>query len=379
MLRLLVVTGTRADLGLWRPVLGDATARGPNVDARLVVIGMHLDERFGATVEEAREMGVPIAAELAPTPAGDAPVDAATWLGNALVAIAPVIEREDPTWVCLLGDRGEQLAAAIAALHLGIAVAHLHGGERSLGAVDDAVRDMISRVAHLHLVATPDAADRLRRMGEEPWRIRIVGAPGLDDAKEVAPASPELRRRYDLPAEGDYLILIHHPETAGPREAFSGLEEVISALGSLGLPVLAIGPNADAGGRAMLERLASEADARFVFHTTVPRPDYLVLLAGAAALVGNSSSGIIEAPTLRVPAVNVGTRQLGRTRGDNVIDVPAVRAEIVAGIRQALDPAFRTGLSGMSPYGDGESARRIVDAIVEQPIDQRLLVKHVAP
>jgi GDP/UDP-N,N'-diacetylbacillosamine 2-epimerase (hydrolysing) len=377
--RLLIVTGTRADLGLWRPVLADAARRGPSVEVQLLAVGMHLDPRFASTINAVRSLNVPIAAEVAATPPGDSPAEMAAWLGEATTAVAPVIARLQPEWVCLLGDRGEQLAAAIAALHLRLAVAHLHGGERTLGAVDDAVRDMISRVAHLHLVANERAAKRLKDMGEEPWRIHVVGAPGLDNLVGTAPASADLRSAYGLPPAGDYLLLLFHPETAGSVSAADDLDVVINAVRRSGLPVLAIGPNADAGGRAMLQRLQADAGDGLVVHTNVSRDDYLQLLAAATALVGNSSSGIIEAPALRVPAVNIGKRQEGRTRGDNVVDVETRSDAIEAAITRARDGSFRAQLSGISPYGDGQTAPRILNAILSQSIDERLLTKQVAP
>jgi GDP/UDP-N,N'-diacetylbacillosamine 2-epimerase (hydrolysing) len=378
-LRLLVVSGTRADLGLWRPVLHEA-ARREGVEVELLVTGMHLDARLGSTVDEARATGIPIAAEVPFTALDDSPAAMAASVGAALSGMAPVIVRAHPDWVCVLGDRGEQLAAAIAALHIGQAVAHLHGGERTMGAVDDAVRDMVSRIAHLHLVANDEAADRLRRMGEASWRIRVVGGPGLDDMVSIAPAGAELRRQYGLPESGPYLLVVQHPETIGQRDAVADLRATLTGVARSDIPALVVGPNADAGGRGMLEdmRRPESAAARWAFRVSIPRPDYLSLLAGATALVGNSSSGIIEAPLLGVPAVNAGDRQRGRTRGDNVIDVEIDAERIAAAIAGAADPAFRAGLSRTSPYGDGHAAVRIIDAIASQAIDARLLVKEVA-
>jgi GDP/UDP-N,N'-diacetylbacillosamine 2-epimerase (hydrolysing) len=377
-LRLLVVTGTRADLGLWRPVLAEATRRAAEVEVRLLAAGMHLDPTFGSTIDEVRALGVPIGAEVAFTPAGDSPAEMAGAVGRAIERMAPAIAQHRPDWLCLLGDRGEQLAAAVVALHLGIAVAHVHGGERSLGAVDDAMRDMVSRVAHLHLVANRAAAQRLERMGETPWRIRVVGAPGLDDMADARPASPELRQRYGLPPAGPYLVVVQHPETVGGRDAVADLKATLEGIAASGIGGLAIGPNADAGGRQMLEMLRAVAEPSIVVHASIPRADYLSLLGGATALVGNSSSGIIEAPLLGLPAVNVGNRQRGRTQGDNVIDVPHEAAAIAGAIERASDPQFRRALSRTSPYGDGHAAPRIVDAMLRQPIDERLLVKEVA-
>ena len=382
-IRLLVVTGTRADFGLWSPVLAEAARRPDVVAPALLVGGMHLDSRFGRTIEAVRASGIRIAAEVAFTAAGDGPAEMAASLGEALCAMAPVIEGQAPTWVCLLGDRGEQLAAALAAVHLGLPIAHLHGGERTLGAVDDTFRDMITRAAHLHLVANEAAGARLRRLGEASWRIHVTGAPGLDGLAEVTPASELQRGSLGLPAVGPYLLVVQHPETAGGRDAVKDMEATLAAVVRSGMPALAVGPNADAGGRAMLARLTEEAAAAGgsppLLHESLDRGTFLAVLAGATALVGNSSSGIIEAPLLGIPAVNVGDRQRGRLRGDNVLDVPADSGAIAAAIAQAAGPAFRSGLSHTSPYGDGHAAARIVSAIAGQPVDARLLMKEVAP
>ena len=377
---LLAVTGTRADFGLWAPVLAEARQRPREVRASLLVCGMHLDARFGSTIEEVRASGMPIAAEVPFTPSGDSAAEMAASLGTALTAMAPAIARLGRTWVAVLGDRGEQLAAALAAVHLGLPIVHLHGGERSLGAVDDTLRDMTSRAAHLHLVANEDAAARLERLGEAPWRIHVTGAPGLDGLRKVRPATAQQRREVGLPADGAYLLVVQHPQTVGGRDAVADLEATLAAVRASGLPALAIGPNADAGGRAMLGRLGSPvtSGSPLAFRASVERGTFLALLAGAAALVGNSSSGIIEAPFLGVPAVNIGERQRGRTRGDNVVDAPAEAGAVAAALARAIDPVFRAALSRTSPYGDGGAARRIVDAIVRQPVDTRLLVKEVA-
>jgi UDP-N-acetylglucosamine 2-epimerase (non-hydrolysing)/GDP/UDP-N,N'-diacetylbacillosamine 2-epimerase (hydrolysing) len=377
-LRLLAVTGSRADFGLWLPVLEEARRRGSAVDARLLVTAMHLDARFGRTVEEVRRSGHMIAAEVPCTPEGDGRVEMAAAIGRAIVGMAPVIADRRPDWLLVLGDRGEQLAAAIAALHAGVATAHLHGGEVTRGVVDDTVRDLVTRVANLHLVATEDAASRLEAMGEEPWRIHRVGAPGLDQLRAAAAGDlAGLRGRYGLPAEGPYLVLVQHPETVGEERAERDLEATLEAVRTVGLPALAVYPNADAGGRAMIERLR-RVDATLPAVASLPRGEFATLLSGAAALVGNSSSGIIEAPLLGVPAVNVGRRQEGRTRGDNVIDVPAEPSAIADAIRRATDSSFRATLSGTSPYGSGDAAARILDVLAGTPRDERLRAKRPA-
>jgi UDP-hydrolysing UDP-N-acetyl-D-glucosamine 2-epimerase len=372
--RLLFVTGTRADFGLWVPVLQAARAH-PNLEPMLLATAMHLDPRFGSTIDEVRAAGFPIAGELPCTPTSDSPAEMAAAVGRAIEGMAPLLERERPEWLLVLGDRGEQLAATIAGMHLDLAIAHVAGGDRTFGAVDDAARDMISRAAALHFVASEVAAERLRVIGEDERRIRLVGSPGLDDLRElVAGGDPaSVRGRIGLPASGDYLVVAMHPETRGRRNAAADMSAVLDAAAGIGLPIVAIYPNADAGGRAMIEQI--EGHPGLLAVPSLPRGEFAVLLAGASALIGNSSAGLIEAPMLRVPAVNVGRRQEGRLRGDNVIDVTADRESILAALRRALDPEFRAALSGTSPYGDGHAAERIVRALAEEPMTDELVFK----
>ena len=369
----LVVTGSRADFGLWLPVLEASRARG-DLEPALLVTAMHLDPRFGLTAADVRSSGFPIAAEVPCTPEGDSRADMASAIGVALAGMAPVLAGQRPDWVAVLGDRGEQLAAALAATHLGIPIAHLHGGERTLGSLDDAVRDAITGLAHVHCVATDTAAARVRRQGEAGWRIHRTGAPGLDGILEMAarPTVP-LRQAFGLPETGPYLLVLQHPETRSPRDPAQDMAETLQAVSNGRLPALFVLPNADAGGRAMTRSLTAKVAPMVV--PSLARADFITLLAGAAALVGNSSAALIEAPLLRVPAVNIGQRQAGRERGDNVVDVEPSAAAIEAGLRQALAPGFRAGLNGVSPYGDGRSGPRIAEILAREPIDERLLAK----
>ena len=382
-MKVLVVTGSRADFGLWDPVLREFGRRAvPDLEVALLVTGMHLDERFGLTAAEVRSSGHTVVAEIPFSP-GDAPGDdsraaMARAFGVAVSSMTPAIEAARPDWLLLLGDRGEQLAAGLVAHHLGIAVAHLHGGERTLGAVDDAFRDMISRIAHLHFVADRSAADRLRALGEREWRIHVTGAPGLDDLAAAAAMDPgTVRNRLSL-GDQPYALVILHPETVGDQDPIEALDAILGALADVGLPAVAILPNNDAGGRSIRDGLVAREHQLRAVVASLPRHEYAALLAGATVLVGNSSSGIIEAPLLRVPAVNVGERQRGRLRGDNVLDVPVDRAAIREAIEKARQPAYRAALAGISPYGAGDAAPRIVDALLAHPVEERLLVKEVA-
>lgn len=372
-MRALAVTGTRADWGLWVPVLAEMRRRG-GVEIEVLVTGMHLDDRFGATVWEVRSSGYPIAAEVPGVAQGDSRIDMVVALGTTIAAMAPVIGQRAPDWVLVLGDRGEQLAAALIALHQGLAVAHVHGGERTLGAVDDAMRDMVSRVAHLHFVADESAAARLGRLGEAPWRIHVSGAPGLDDLVQLRDRRGPAGGAPDRP----YAVVIHHPETVGDSEPVAAVELIFEIVRERGLDAVAILPNSDAGGGAVRNAILARASELSAVVPSLPRAEYVRLLSHAAVLIGNSSSGLIEAPLLKLPTVNVGDRQRGRLRGDNVIDANVDRDSISAALDRALSAEFRAGLSGVSPYGSGDASRRIVDALLSVPIDRRLLIKEVA-
>lgn len=381
-MRMLVVTGTRADFGLWTPVLRELGRRDvSDLEVGLLVTGMHFDARFGFTADEVRSSGHQILAEVPigsnGAQADDSRAAMARTLGVTISSMAPELDALRPDWLLLLGDRGEQLAAGLVAHHLGTAIAHLHGGERTLGAVDDAFRDMITRLAHLHLVADPMAAERIRALGEAPWRIRVTGAPGLDDLAKAAVEGRGVLGRFGLVEEA-YAVVIQHPETVGDADATEAVDAILGALADAQLPAVAILPNNDAGGGSIRDSLLARSDQLRAVVASLPRPEYAALLAGATVLVGNSSSGIIEAPLLRVPAINVGDRQRGRLRGDNVIDVPPTRSAIREAIETARAPAYRNGLSGTSPYGGGDAAVRIVDELLAQPINQQLLVKEVA-
>ena len=373
MRRLLFVTSTRADFGLWVPVLRAAAAH-PELEPALLVTGMHFERGFGHTVDEVRSSGFRIAAEVPVTADGDSAADMAAGVGRALAGIAQAIHGEQPDWLLLLGDRGEQLAAAVAGVHLLMPIAHVAGGDRTLGAVDDTLRDMITRAAHLHFATSAAAGDRLIALGEEPWRVRVTGSPGLDDLPALARGDPSVaRERAGLPAGGPFLLIVQHAETRSQRDPVADMEATLLATAATGLPRLAILPNTDAGGRAIAERLASEPGLLVV--ASLPRSDFAVLLREAAAIVGNSSAGLTEASLLGVPAVNIGDRQSGRLRGENVIDSEPDRDAVAAALRRALDPDFRAALAGRSPHGAGGAAEAIVAALASEPIDQRLLIK----
>lgn len=309
---------------------------------------------------------------------GDGPAELGRRMGALTAAFAEAFADGRPDMVVLTGDRYETLAAAGAASLAGAVIAHLHGGELTLGAMDDAFRHAITKLSHLHFPATEAAAARLIRMGEEDWRITLAGAPGLDLLMSAPPmARPDLFSALNMDDPGDFILATWHPETLTADAGGTGLEALLSALSETGRPVLLTGVNADPGGAEQAARIRSWAGGQAGVHL-VPSlgPLYAPALAHAAVMAGNSSSGVIEAAAFALPVVNVGDRQKGRDRGANVLDAPADPAAVRQALTRALDPAFRSSLTGRAnPYGDGRAGPRIAARLAAEPIDDRLRQK----
>lgn len=368
--RICYLTGTRADFGLMTSTL-HALADDSRLDLKLLVTGMHLSQRYGNTVVDIEAEGFDIAARIPLELGGASAAGMAVNVGHLLQGLVPVLQAQRPELLLLLGDRGEMLAGAIAAIHLGIAVAHLHGGERS-GTVDEPVRHAISKLAHLHLVATEEARDRLVRMGELVDNVYVVGAPGLDGLAQM----PLLDRSSLCNAVGldpgrPIGLFVFHPVL---QEAQDASRQVRAALlAADGMQVLALMPNSDAGGEDVRnELIAAAAYGRVILRTHLRRQEFVSWLACCDVLFGNSSSGIIEAASFGTPVVNIGTRQNLRERNSNVKDVPATTKEISA----ALTDALANGrYASINVYGDGQAGPRIVDLLATASLTSELMAK----
>src|ERR1043166_4206492 len=376
-----VVTSSRADYGHLYWPLKELAAR-PSVEPRLIAMGPHLSPEFGHTVAGV-EGGVCAGDERVECLlSSDTDVGMAKTIGVATLGLADVLARLRPDILLLIADRYEMLAPAAAALALRIPVAHIEGGEVTEGAIDDAVRNALTKLSHLHLTTTEAARRRVLAMGEETWRVHRVGSPSLDN----------LRRRELIPRDalGARLGLdLDRPTVVGPyppaaveRETTAEAGPLFSALEQLPQQLVFCYPNADAGSRAIVERADSFCRTRADAHLFVnlPHLTYWSLLACAELFVGNSSSGIMETPSLKLPAVNVGIRQAGRERARNVLDAEPNAESILAEVRRALAPAFRASPAGLThPYGDGHSAPRIAELLAEVPLGEKLFVKRAVP
>ena len=373
-----VVTVGRSDYRIYLPILRRLRAH-PDLRLSLVVSGMHLSPEFGATVSAIEADGFEIDERVEMLLASDSPEAIAKSMGLGVIGFAQVFARRRPDILVVLGDRFEMFAAALAALPFNMPIAHIHGGELTEGAMDDAIRHSLTKMAHLHFVATDAYARRIVQMGEEPWRVTVSGAPGLDNLNDMALLGPaEIEEQLGLKVTGPWLLVTYHPVTLEAEDTQAHVASLCAALDECGLPVVFTYPNADHGGRVVLDGVRRYVDAHgdariFVSLGTVA---YWSLMKHATAMVGNSSSGIIEAATFRLPVVNVGNRQRGRLRGRNVIDVGYDRDEIRRGIERALSPEFRASLDGLeNPYGDGRASERIVVRLASVPLDRALLMK----
>ena len=370
--RIVYVTGTRADFGLMESTLHRLHADAA-LELALVVTGMHLSPIHGMTVHEVEASGLPVHARVELDHGAATGEMMARNIGRMLVGFVDAFVQLRPDVVLVLGDRGEMLAAAIAAIHLNIPVAHIHGGERS-GTVDEPVRHAISKLSHLHLVATQESADRLVRMGEAAERISVVGAPGLDGIVSSAKiGKSELYARHGLDVEQPLALLLYHPVLQEAGSAGASGSAILDALVESGLQVLALLPNSDAGSdqiRTALQERTTSGQIALVSH--LPREEYLSFLRWADVLVGNSSSGIIEAATFGIPVVNVGSRQNMRQRNANVVDVDTDTHLV----RQAIAAALRSGrCRAENVYGDGRAGERIAALLAGATLDKQLMRK----
>lgn len=373
-----VVTGGRSDYGIYRPLLR-VLVDDPFFTLRLYVTGMHLSREFGYTIDTIQAEGFRVDERVEMLLSSDTPEGIAKSMGLGTLGFAQAYARCRPDLLIVLGDRFEMHAAVVAAVPFKIPVAHIHGGEITEGAIDDAFRHSITKMSHLHFVSAEEYARRIQQMGEEPWRITVCGAPSLDNLRTVQLLDrTELEQRLGLSLDVAPLLVTYHPVTLEFERAEWQVNELLAALDDVERPILLTMPNADTSGRIIGQKLRDFAGSRPAVRCmdTLGTQVYFSLMACAAAMVGNSSSGIIEAPSFGLPVVNIGTRQAGRVRGRNVIDVGYARAAIAEGIARALKPAFRESLKGVpNPYGEGRAAGMITERLKEVAVDERLVVK----
>ena len=374
--RIAVLTTSRADYSHLYWPLRDLSAC-PDIDLKIIAMGPHLSPEFGGTGQQISKDGLTIDARIECLLSSDTDVGMAKTIGVATLALADCLGQMRPDLLLLAADRYELLAPASVALALRIPLAHIEGGEISEGAIDDAVRNALTKLSHVHFTSTAAARARVIAMGEEEWRVHCAGAPSLDHVRRSRLLDQdELEARLGIALDRPTLVA-YHPTTIA-RDTTREADAVFEALRCVPGQLLFCYPNADAGSRFLIARAETfvrERENGRVF-VNLGAVEYWSLLRQAHLILGNSSSGIMEAASFAVPAVNIGIRQRGRERGRNVIDAEANANAILEAVQRARREDFRTSLAGMENiYGDGNAAPRIVSVLRSVPLGEELLVK----
>ena len=379
---ILGVTGIRSEYDIMSSVFR-AVNKHPDLDLQIVVTGAHLSEAYGHTIDEIHKDGFTVVEEIESLLNGDEASCRLKGLAIQLQGLVQTVARVKPDILMVLGDREEAMTTALVGAYMNIPVAHLCGGDRVIGNVDDQVRHAVTKLAHLHFVTNSESVERIIRLGEQPFRVFDVGNPGLDRLLEVPVINiAELSTRLGFTIiEGEpFILLIQHVISTESNQAYEQMKESLEAIRELGIKTIISYPNSDAGGQQMIRAIHEYDSLPFIYAAkNIPRLEFVNLMRRASCLLGNSSAGILEAPLLKLPVINVGNRQRGRLHAENVQFVPHDKEQICAAIKLAVyDQSYRNSVASCSnPYGDGKSSTRVADILAKVSIDDTLLIKDI--
>ncbi|MDD5086537.1 MAG: UDP-N-acetylglucosamine 2-epimerase [Candidatus Nanoarchaeia archaeon] len=380
MRKICILTGTRAEYGVLKPII-KAVDNNPLLELSLVVTGMHLSQEFGYSFDEIKNDGFKIEGIVDMNPEDDTGISMAKSVGKGITGLSDVFEKIKPDILLIIGDRIEALAAAVAAAYMNIIIAHISGGDVTRAGLDESVRHSITKLSHIHFPSTRTSESRVLKMGEDKWRVFRVGAPCLDTILyERFLSRDELNKKFNLEKNEDFIVLLQHSVTTQVEHAENQIKETLEAIKELKIQTIAIYPNSDAGGRKIISKIKEYEKLPFIkSYKNLHQKDYFSLLKHARALVGNSSSGIIESSSFKLPVVNIGIRQEGRERANNVIDAEHKKDKIIQAIKKAFSEEFKKKLNYcVSPYGDGKTSQRITKVLSEIDLNDNLLQKKIA-
>ncbi len=368
MKRIGVITGTRAEYGLLKPLI-QKISKDTSLELQLYVTAMHLSPEFGMTVNEIYEDGYPISKKIETLMSSDTGVGVLKSMGLTLISFSEAFNELQPDLVIVLGDRTEVFAAATAAYMLGIPLAHIHGGEVTEGAYDEAIRHSVTKMSYLHFTSTNDYKKRVIQLGEDPKRVFNVGAIGLDSIKELKTLSKEkFEESIDFKLDKYSFLVTFHPVTLEDETSkihFSNLIEALDVFENT--TIIFTKPNADKGGRELIKMIDDyvlKNPTKALAFTSLGQIRYLSALQFVSIVIGNSSSGIIETPSYKTPTVNIGDRQKGRVMAKNIINCNPISEEIKKAIQLGMSEKFKNNLTNeISPYGNGTSSQKIIDVI----------------
>lgn len=382
MKKILAVTGIRSEYFILQPIFEEIIKRN-DLDLKVVVTGTHLSPVYGETYKIIEKDGYEII-KLETLLSTDSLSGRSKSLGIQVMGLTDIVLRENPDWLLVLGDREESISTAIVGTYMNIPIAHVCGGDRVVGNIDDSIRHAVTKLSHLHFPTTEENGKRILSMGEEPWRVYVTGNPALDSIRK----QPDLSYDYinnklgtNISPDKPFILLIKHPLSSEVKKAGEQMKVTLEAVAELGIETILTYPNSDSGSYEMIKVIEEYTD-RFSFikaFKTIPRDIFVNLQRKAALLLGNSSSGILEAPFLKLPVVNVGNRQKQRQHSENIIFVPHNKELIIKGINKAInDENFKLICKNCSnPYGDGYSGERIAKIIAETKINDELINKQI--
>ena len=379
--KIAITTGSRSEYGLLRPVI-QAISKSQKLKPYLIVAGMHLaGKKFGSTIQEIKKDNFKIYKTVRMQPENDSNYAMAKSLGRGVISFSNIFQNLKPDINLVLGDRTEMLASAIAAYHMNIPNAHIHGGDKSQGGLDEYTRHAITKMSNIHFTATKESFNRIKKMGENPKYIFLTGSPSIDEiAKKKFTSKNELAKKYKINFSGKEIILLQHPVTTQTDLSIKQIQNILKAISSLKTTTIAIAPNYDAGYKKILEYLISHSKKYSFIHMyrNLPRSDYLGMLKNCGVLVGNSSSGIIEASYFEIPVVNIGIRQKGRETAKSVINVQVERSDYIQkAIIQALKRKKQHKIKKVSTYGSGLASMKIVKILEKIKLDKKLIQKQI--
>ena len=377
--KILVTTGTRAEYGIFRPVL-EKIEMSKKLDLLLVVTGTHNSKKYGMTINEIKKDGFKISKIIKILPKSDTLYSTTQSLGEGIISFSKVFKKLKPDINLILGDRDEMLASAISAYHMNIPNAHIHGGDKS-GGLDEYNRHAITKISNIHFPATEKSKKRILKMGENPKFVFVTGSPSVDEIKNNKITTKKaLERKYGINFYGNEILLIYHPVTTQLEKDSTQIYNILNSIVKLGYTCIAIAPNSDAGRNEIFCALKNYSKKyKFIkIFSTLPRSDYLGMLKNCGVLLGNSSSGMIEASYFQIPVVNIGIRQKNREKGKNVIDVNINSKNLVY---QAIQKALKIKKSKKStfdfPFGRGNSAQKIVTHLENVSLGKYLIQKEL--
>lgn len=378
--KICVTTGTRAEYGLLRPILNEIV-QSKKLELNLIVAGMHLSKKHGYTIKEIQKDGFKISSKVNMIPQGNSGYFMSKALGEGIIKFSEIFKKLKPDINLILGDRDEAFASALAASHMNIPNAHIHGGDRTMAGIDEYIRHAITKISNLHFAATEKSKERIIHLGENPKYVFFTGSPGIDEIKNKKISTKnQLKTKYNLDITGEEIILLFHPVTTQIKSSKNQINKILNAIIKLEKQTICIMPNSDSGNFEIINAL-KKYEKKFSFiklYPNLPRSDYLSLLKNCGVLVGNSSSGIIEASFFKIPVVNIGIRQKDREVGKNIINVSNNSTQMIStAIKKALSAKSKNNLEKSNVYGTGSSSKKIVKILENIKITEQLIQKQI--